>query len=110
LSSFRAGDIERDRALAAVGRVIIGGRQVLAIGALDKGRAPAAGVVAALGMLDLDDVGAEIGQQLPGPGTSQDARKLDHTDSGERSIVGPGFTHAGLRWHLAGEGAPHWGL
>jgi len=33
--------------------------------------APDAGVVAAVGLLDLDDVGAHVGQQYTGEGTGQ---------------------------------------
>ena len=75
-----------------------GTEMLFAVGAGDEGRAPAAGVVAALGMLDLDDVGAKIGKQLPGPGAGQDAGKFDDADAGKRSGVclgWPGFR--GLR-------------
>ena len=46
---------------------------MLAVLALDEGRAPAAGVVARPFALDFDDVGAEIGEDLAGPGPGQDA-------------------------------------
>ena len=52
------GEVERDRALVAVGGVVVGG----AAGGI-AGRAPGAGVVAG-GGLDLDDVGAEVAQRL----------------------------------------------
>ena len=45
---------------------------------LDERRAPGAGVVAGLGALDLDHVGAEIGQHLAGPRACQDAGELQH--------------------------------
>ena len=50
----------------------------------DEGRAPFAGVVAAVGALDLDDVGAEIGEQLPGPGPGKDAGEFDDADAFQR--------------------------
>jgi hypothetical protein len=47
----------------------------------DEGRAPFAGVVAAIGTFDLDDVGAEIGKQLPGPWPGEDAGEFDDADA-----------------------------
>jgi hypothetical protein len=58
--------------------VEIGGAEVAAVGRLDEGGAPAARIVAGAFALDLDDVGAEIGEHLPGPGARQDAGKLEH--------------------------------
>ncbi len=46
-----------------------------AVGRLDEGRPPGAGIVAGAGALDLDDVGAEIGEQL--------ARPKDRPESGQ---------------------------
>ena len=37
------------------------------------------------GALDLDDVGAEIGQQLAGPWPGQDAGKLQHAQTSQRT-------------------------
>jgi hypothetical protein len=53
------------------------------VGALYEGRSPAPGVVAGTFALDLDHVGAEIGQNLPGPRTRQDASKFQHAYSGQ---------------------------
>ncbi len=64
--------------LAAVAGMEIGGG---AVGG--EGRAPLAGVVAGPGTLDLDDVRAEIGEQLPGPGPGEDPGQLDHLQAGE---------------------------
>jgi hypothetical protein len=50
---------------------------------VDEGRAPASGVVA-LGALDLDHLGAEIGQGLADPRAGENARQLDHLKSGQR--------------------------
>ena len=65
----------------------IGGAEIAAVGGFHEGRAPAAGVVAGALALDLDDVGTEIGQGLPGPGTGQNAGEFEDADSGE------GFRH-----------------
>ena len=81
-----AFEIDRDRALAAVAAVEIG-RAALGVG--DEGRAPAARVVARAGALDLDHLGAEIGEQLSRPRPRQDARELDHPYPGERLIHVP---------------------
>src|SRR5690606_8706880 len=46
-------EVERDRALSAIGRVVVGGREVFAVLAGHERRAPFAGVIAAVGVLDL---------------------------------------------------------
>ena len=51
---------------------------MVAVGGLDEGRSPAPRVVARALALDLDDVGTEIGENLPSPGPRQDAGKLEH--------------------------------
>ena len=76
-------EVELDRALAAVGGVEIGGAEMAAVRGLDERRAPAAGVVAGALALDLDDVGAEVGEHLPGPGPGQDAGQFENADAGE---------------------------
>src|SRR5690606_3414387 len=83
LRAFRRGEIDGDRALAPVGRVIIGGRQVLAVRPGYEGRTQFARVVAAVRVLDLDHVRAEVGQHLAGPRTGKDAGELDDADTGE---------------------------
>ena len=80
---FLALEIELDRALAAIGSVEIGGSEMAAVGRLDEGRSPAAGVVSGALAFDLDDVGAEIGQNLPRPRTCQNAGKFEHAYSGQ---------------------------
>ncbi len=72
-AALLALEVELDRALAAVGGVEIGGAQMAAVGCRHERRAPAAGVVAGALALDLDHVGAEIGENLAGPGPGQDA-------------------------------------
>ncbi len=84
LRALRRGEIHGDRALAAIGGMVIGGRQVLAVMAHDEGRTPFAGVVTAVGVLDLDDVRAEIGEHLPAPGPGEDAGKFNHAYALER--------------------------
>ncbi len=54
------------------------------VGRLDERRPPDAGIVAGPCALDLDDVGAEVGENLPGPGPRQDAGKFEHAKSGQR--------------------------
>ena len=71
----RVLQVHRDRALAQVDRV------ERAAGALQKGRAPAARIVAALGPLDLDHVGAEVREDLGAVGPRQILRDLDHADA-----------------------------
>src|SRR5262249_23638761 len=71
-------EIELDRPFAAVGGVEIGGAEMAAVGRLDEGRPPAPGVVPRPLALDLDHVGPEIGENLPGPRPRQDAGKLEH--------------------------------
>ncbi|WP_416066834.1 hypothetical protein ACK9YZ_13865 [Rhizobium sp. ZK1] len=44
-------------------------------------------VVAAIGIFHLDDIGAEIGQHLPRPGSGQHARKLDDPDARKRRFL-----------------------
>ena len=77
-------EIERYRPLAAIGRVVIGSRQVLAVTAHDEGRPPFARIVAAFGVLHLDHVRAEVGQQLARPRAGQDTRQFDHADAAQR--------------------------
>ena len=60
---------------------------VVAVAVLQEGRAPAARVVAGALALDLDDVGAEVGERLPGPGACQNAGEFEDAETGE------GFRH-----------------
>ena len=61
----------------------IGGAEVRAVGGGKEGRPPLPRVVATAGALDLDDVGAEIREQLPAPGAGQDAGQLEDADAVE---------------------------
>ncbi len=79
------GEVERDRAFAAVdGEVVAGLAGVAAVLVLEKRRAPAAGVIARAWALDLHDVGAEIGEDLPGPWPRQDPAQVEDTDMRQR--------------------------
>src|SRR3982075_1199072 len=77
-------EVELDRALAAIGRMVIGGVEMAAVGRRHEGRAPAAGVVAGAPAFHLDHVGAEIGEHLAGPRPRQDAGELEHAETGQR--------------------------
>jgi hypothetical protein len=57
--------------------------KMAAIGRRYEGRAPGAGIVAAPGAFDLDDVGAEIGEDLSGPGAGQNAGKFEDAQSSQ---------------------------
>ena len=76
-------EIGRDAALAAVAAVEIGGAEVRPVGGGDEGRPPLPRVVARAGALDLDDIGAEVRQQLAAPGAGQDAGQFEDADAGE---------------------------
>ena len=82
--SVLAVEIHFDRALAAIGGVEIGRADLFAVGALHKGRAPFAGIVAGALALHLDDVGAEVGQHLTRPGPGQDAGKFEDAETRQR--------------------------
>ena len=75
-------EIDRDRALAAVGREEIG--RDLLVAMFVPRRPPMAGVVARAGLLDLDDVRAEVGEQLRRPGPRQHPAEIEDPDARER--------------------------
>ena len=75
-------EIGDDRAFAAVAGVEIGGR-TLAF-RFDERRSPGARLVA-LRALDLDDVGAKIGERLAGRRARQHARELDDPHPSKRA-------------------------
>jgi hypothetical protein len=74
-------EIEFDRTLAAIGAVKIGGAEMAAGGGLDEWRSPGAGVIAGAFALDLDHVGAEIGEDLARPRPGEDTGKLKHAQT-----------------------------
>ncbi len=71
-------EIDRDALLAAIDRQVIGGNS------LDRGRHPGPGIVAAVGVLDLPDLGAEIRKRHGAPRPGEDPRKVQHLDAVER--------------------------
>ena len=56
-----------------------------AVGRRHEGRTPGAGVVAGAAALDLDDVGAEIGKDLPGPRPGQNPGQFQYAQPGQRT-------------------------
>src|SRR6185312_13457418 len=80
-AAFLALEVELDRTLAAVGGMEIGRADRLAIDAFDERRTPAARVVAGALALDLDDVGAEVGEHLPGPGSGENAGEFENAEA-----------------------------
>jgi hypothetical protein len=84
-SAVSRGEIEADRALVAVDADEIG-RVVLV-----EGRAPVAHLVAG-GRLDLDHVGAMVGENLGAIGTTKHAREIDDAQSAH--CAQNGFSHA----------------
>src|SRR5262249_462386 len=78
-------EVHLDRALAAVGRMEIGGAEVAARLRPDERRPPGARVVAGAVAFDLDHVGAEVGEQLPAPRSGKDAGEFHDPQTGERS-------------------------
>ena len=81
------GEVEGDRALPPVGRHVVGGvvGGLGAGGIAQEGWPPGARIVADKGPLDLDHVGAEIGQQLARPGAREDAAEVEHLEARERA-------------------------
>src|SRR5690606_34249506 len=59
--------------------------RVAAFAVAQPRRAPPARVVAGAGALDLDDVGAQIGQVLRAPGAGEHAREVENANAGERT-------------------------
>ncbi len=90
-------EIGSDRALAAVAAMEVAGGEIAAVRRRHERRPPASRVVAASGTLDLDDVGAEIGEKLPGPWTGEDAGKLENAQPVQ------GGMHRGFEIRLAGQ-------
>ena len=89
----RVLDVQSHRALVAV----VGVKQQRV--AVDEGRAPVPGIVAAVVLLDLDHFGAHIAEDHTGHWPGDRLRDLDHFDAGERS------THCGLRFRVMSVGA-----
>src|SRR6185436_18624291 len=94
----RLREIHRDRFLPAVHRQVVRRLAGLMSRAVaEPGRSPAARLVAGLRALDLDDLGAEVGEALGGPRTREGAGEVEDADVLER-------TRHGVSW-LEGRGA-----
>src|SRR5690606_36047435 len=88
LLSGGAGDVEHDRALVAVGRQVVGGVRGLApLAVREERRAPAAGIVAAARLLDLDDIGAEVAEALAAPGPGEDPGQVEDANTVETALA-----------------------
>ena len=81
LQPFRVLEVHRDPALVAVHHQVGGGL------ALDDRRDRAAAVVAVRQLLQLDHVGAHVGEHQAAGRAGHDVRQLDHLEAGERSHV-----------------------
>ncbi len=67
--AFGLRHVKRDGALVAVAGGEVGGlKRVVSLGILEERRPPVARVVARAGALDLDHIGAQVGQHLGAPG------------------------------------------
>jgi hypothetical protein len=86
VASLRLLEIEPDRALVAVQREKERGLRAL-VGALVKGWRPP-DVVAAAGVLDLEHVGAVVGEQQRAEAPGQQAAEIENADAVERSCHG----------------------
>jgi hypothetical protein len=88
------GHVDGDRALVAVaGREIAGLRGVVALGVLQKGRAPLARVVTQAGALHLHHIGPQVGQHLGAPGASEHAGEVEHLDARQGASGGGAIGH-----------------
>ena len=57
---------------------------MVALCVIDERRAPVARIVPLARPLDLHDIRAEIGEQLPGPRAGKNAGEFEDADTGER--------------------------
>src|SRR5262245_45309308 len=78
--AFALGKIERYGTFVAIAGEVIGAQIA------GERRAPTAGLVAAAGALELDDVGAEVAEHLPAEWAGQHARGVEHAYVVERGV------------------------
>jgi hypothetical protein len=76
------GNVAGHGALVAVGAQVISRLGVRALRVLQEGRPPGARVIAAARPLDLDHVGAQVGQGLGAPGAREHAGEVEDADAG----------------------------
>src|SRR5262249_49893057 len=74
-------EVHRDRALAAIASMVVGGTELLTVNAGHEGRPPSAGIVTSARPFDLDDVGAEVSQDLTCPRSCQHAGQLQNAQA-----------------------------
>ena len=80
------GDVHRHGLLATIGAGEIGGDARITLARLERERgAPCTRIVSALRTLDLDHLGAHIGQELGCPGSGKDTGQVEDTDVGQWS-------------------------
>src|SRR5207247_2261912 len=77
---LRTGEVDGDGALAAVARKVIGAESA------EERRAPFARLVAIAGALDLDDVRAEVAEDLSAERAGEHARGVQDADAGQGSV------------------------
>ncbi|MNV72575.1 hypothetical protein D3C71_1656760 [compost metagenome] len=82
LQAFGRLQVHGDGPLVAVHRAVVGG-----LGLADA-HAPVARVVAALGVLDLDHLGAEIGQHHAAHRAGKHPRQIKHAHAFQREVGG----------------------
>ena len=82
--AFNLGHVDGDGAFVAVASGEVSGVfGVVALGILEERGTPMARVIASAGTLDLDDVGAKVGQNLGAPRAGQDAGEVEYFEVGE---------------------------
>ena len=80
------GQVDRDRPLAPVGRLVVGGLGgPFAVAILHPRRPPATGIIAAARPLDLDHLSSKISQNLTAPWSSQHPAQIQHPYSRQRT-------------------------
>jgi hypothetical protein len=97
LPTRRRLEVERDRALVPVDAHVVG----RLLGVAVSGRVPVAGLVARLGALDLDNVGAEVAELHRAERSHEDARGVEDGHAVERSRLAarsPGFAGHTSAW------------
>ena len=85
-SAFGLRKVDRYRTLVAVGGEVIGGVALRAIRMRGEGRTPGARVVSRARLFNLDDVGAQIAENLRRPRPSEHAGKIEHAHAGEAGL------------------------
>jgi hypothetical protein len=77
-SAFRLGEIDGDGLLVAVGGEEVGRVALSPVRCRNEWRTEVAGLVALAGLFDLDDLRAEIAENLGRPGGRQHAAQVEH--------------------------------